>query len=114
VKLDPDVERVLRHLGDGATVNHARIVLELIKENRTAVLPIVEDHVTRLLESLAGVAELAERYGVSRQAVSNWAHRGMPSPVLTLASGPVYDVRQVDAWRVMKSHQNGAVNPDGA
>jgi len=56
----------------------------------------------RAVESthLAGVAEIAALYAVTRQAVSNWASRNadFPAPVVDLAAGPVYDITQVKAW----------------
>jgi len=51
-------------------------------------------------ENLAGVAEIAARFGVSRRAVGYWvASTGFPAPVATLAAGPVYDLTEVEGWR---------------
>lgn len=51
---------------------------------------------------LAGVAEIAALFLVSRTVVSNWDARrdrnGFPLPVCRLASGPVYDVNEVLSW----------------
>jgi hypothetical protein len=49
---------------------------------------------------LVGV-EIAKRLGVTRQAVSNWSQRypGFPAPVVVLASGPVYEMSRISAWR---------------
>lgn len=51
---------------------------------------------------LVGVAEIAERTGMGRPAISNAAHRrassGFPKPVQTLKMGPVYDWSEVKAW----------------
>lgn len=70
---------------------------------------------------LVGVRELAERYGVSRQAISNWAswspttaHKGpgFPEPVARVSGVPAWDVEQTDAWaartgRTIKSDERG-------
>jgi len=49
---------------------------------------------------LVGVAELADRLGVSRQRVSQLAkeHRGFPRPEADLASGPVWDESAIEAF----------------
>lgn len=50
--------------------------------------------------NLAGVAEIATRFGVSRRAVGYWVTAdGFPDPVATLAAGPVYDLTEVEDWR---------------
>jgi hypothetical protein len=51
---------------------------------------------------LAGVFELAQAFKVSSATVSS-ANRwpgiaGFPKPIVVLASGPVYDIRDVIAW----------------
>ena len=49
---------------------------------------------------LVGIAELAELFGVSRQAASNWRgrHDNFPSPVASLKSGPVWDMADISVW----------------
>ena len=49
---------------------------------------------------LVGIAELAELFGVSRQAASNWRvrHENFPSPIATLKSGPVWDMADIGVW----------------
>lgn len=49
---------------------------------------------------LVGVAEIAELFGVSRQAASNWRerHADFPSPVASLKSGPVWQLPDILAW----------------
>lgn len=57
---------------------------------------------------LAGVAEVARHMGVRRQAVCNWPvryPREFPKPVVILASGPVYLLSEVLAWRTR--HRTG-------
>lgn len=51
-------------------------------------------------EKLAGVAEVAEFCGVSRQAVSNWQTRGvgLPAPVCELDCGPIYYLPDIEKW----------------
>ena len=70
---------------------------------------------------LVGVRELATRYGVSRQAISNWtswspstAHKGpgFPEPVARPSGVPVWDVAETDAWaartgRTVKGDERG-------
>lgn len=50
----------------------------------------------------AGVAEIAQEFGVGRSVVSMWDFRratnGFPEPVARLAAGPVYDMTAVRAW----------------
>ena len=52
------------------------------------------------VSDLAGIAEIAARFGVTRQAVCNWVvrHRHFPQPVVILASGPVYDMKEIVRW----------------
>jgi chromosome partitioning protein len=49
---------------------------------------------------LLGLSEIAELAGVSRQVVANWRSRdaGFPTPVVALASGPVYDRSQIRSY----------------
>lgn len=48
---------------------------------------------------LAGVTEVCENVGVTRRGLKNWRDRnGFPPPVAELASGPVWDMRDVEKW----------------
>jgi predicted DNA-binding transcriptional regulator AlpA len=48
---------------------------------------------------LAGVSEVAEMLGVSKQRVSELAKtRGFPKPLVTLASGPVWPVAAIRSF----------------
>ena len=49
---------------------------------------------------LVGVAEIADLFGVSRQAASNWRerHADFPSPAASLKSGPVWQLPDILAW----------------
>lgn len=53
-------------------------------------------------EDLVGVREIAYECGVTRAAVVNWRtrHDAFPSPLVELASGPVFYWPQVYAWLV--------------
>ena len=50
--------------------------------------------------SLVGVAEIADMFGVSRQAASNWRerHADFPTPAASLRSGPVWELSDIVAW----------------
>ena len=50
--------------------------------------------------ALVGVAEIAEIFGVSRQAASNWRerHSDFPTPIASLKSGPVWELPDILAW----------------
>lgn len=50
--------------------------------------------------SLVGVAEIADLFGVSRQAASNWRerHADFPTPTASLRSGPVWELPDILAW----------------
>lgn len=50
--------------------------------------------------TLVGVAELADLFGVSRQAASNWRerHADFPTPAASLKSGPVWELPDIIAW----------------
>jgi hypothetical protein len=56
---------------------------------------------------IVGVAEIADALGVPRTTVSMWAHRraqsGFPSPMQTLAMGPVYSLAAVLAWHAART-----------
>ena len=49
---------------------------------------------------LVGVAEVADLFGVSRQAASNWRerHSDFPVPIASLKSGPVWELSDILAW----------------
>jgi len=49
---------------------------------------------------LVGVAEIAERFGVTKQVVTNWKTRrnSFPKPVVTLKSGPVWSWDALEKW----------------
>ena len=49
---------------------------------------------------LVGVAEIADLFGVSRQAASNWRERyaDFPQPAASLKSGPVWELPDILAW----------------
>ena len=51
-------------------------------------------------DELVGIGEIAQMAGVSRQAVANWRVRtaDFPSPVVELASGPVFRRSQIRSW----------------
>ncbi|MDE0394272.1 MAG: ParA family protein [Gammaproteobacteria bacterium] len=50
--------------------------------------------------TLVGVAEIAELFGVSRQAASNWRERyaDFPQPAASLKSGPVWELPDILLW----------------
>ncbi|MDE0712015.1 MAG: ParA family protein [Rhodospirillales bacterium] len=50
--------------------------------------------------ALVGIAEIAELFGVSRQAASNWRerHADFPPPTASLKSGPVWELPDILAW----------------
>jgi hypothetical protein len=95
------MEAVIRGLNfqpAGATIERIRAALESVVLTRADI--------DRFL-NLVGVRELAERYGVSRQAVSNWASwsastagkgPGFPEPVARPSGMPVWDLAATDAW----------------
>lgn len=61
---------------------------------------------------LVGVAEIAELFGVSRQAASNWRdrHADFPTPVASLKSGPVWELRDIAAWAEQRGMHVKAAN----
>lgn len=72
---------------------------------------------------LTGVREIAQAFGVSRQAVSNWsswssttAHKGPGFPnELGRASGvPVYDMDQIEHWHSNRVIDKGGRRPASA
>ena len=50
--------------------------------------------------TLVGVAEIADLFGVSRQAASNWRdrHTDFPRPAASLKSGPVWELPAILEW----------------
>ena len=54
----------------------------------------------KLMDRLVGIAEVAELFGVSRQAASNWRerHADFPSPTASLKSGPVWELPYILEW----------------
>ena len=56
---------------------------------------------------LVGVAEIADLFGVSRQAASNWRerHSDFPSPAASLKSGPVWELPNILAWATERGMQ---------
>lgn len=67
-------------------------------------LDMVRDHLesseTLYPSALVGTAEIAERAGVQLATVHSWRarHANFPAPVVRLATGPVWDWREVEAW----------------
>ena len=48
---------------------------------------------------LAGLAEAAELLGVNKRSASRYARRpDFPEPLARLASGPIWDADEVEAW----------------
>lgn len=55
-----------------------------------------------MLDNIVSTAEAAEILGMSRGHVSMLATRGtagFPKPIKRLRCGPLYDRRQIEAWR---------------
>lgn len=77
---------MLRALGAGGTVAEAERVLSVIEN----------------FSDMAGVAELAEDLGVSRQSICNWAAgrggTGFPAPLFKLRATPVWSRDAVRDW----------------
>lgn len=49
---------------------------------------------------LLGLAEIAEKYGVSKNSANAWTRRhDFPAPMALLKMGPVWDDSAVTAWR---------------
>lgn len=74
----------------------------------------------RVSLDLVGVKEIAERAGVTRDAVHKWRERhprSFPAPVAELSQGPVWDWRKVAEWLAQtgrgrkKSEPSGDMNP---
>jgi transcriptional regulator with XRE-family HTH domain len=53
-------------------------------------------------DDIAGLAEVAEALGVSRQAVSNWAagrsRPNFPAPLKKLRATPLYSLTEARQW----------------
>lgn len=50
--------------------------------------------------TLAGIHEIAEHFGVTRETVYYYRRRpGFPAPIADLAMGPVYSLEQVTEWK---------------
>lgn len=69
--------------------------------------------------TLAGIAEIAEEFGVARTTVStSWADRrertGFPEPVAVLNMGPVYDLAEVRRWYAAWTSSSSAHRPRGS
>ena len=64
--------------------------------------------------TLVGVAEIAELFGVSRQAASNWRerHADFPTPAASLKSGPVWELPDILAWANDRELQVKAAKAD--
>lgn len=63
--------------------------------------PAVNEAIRRTWRDMfVGTSEIAERFGVSRQRVSELArnHADFPEPLARLKSGPIYDKADVDAF----------------
>lgn len=52
------------------------------------------------LDDIAGVSDLAPRYGVSMAAVANWATRyaDFPQVLVHVGGRAIYSISEVDAW----------------
>ena len=56
----------------------------------------------------AGVAEVAEELGISRQRLAQLRQReGFPPPVVDLSSGPIWDLDHIRRWGAMSSRRAG-------
>ena len=68
------------------------------------------------MNELVGIAEIANLFGVSRQAASNWRerHADFPKPIALLKSGPVWELGYILEWAeargmAVKSSEAGVV-----
>jgi transposase len=69
---------------------------------------------TVAIKDIGGNAEVAEMCGVSTQAVSNWVARwdgrkDRPQPVKRIATGPLWDLREVAKWWNARLMEQGEV-----
>lgn len=58
------------------------------------------DNMTLNVADICSVCEIAERTGVSKQAVFQWVYRyyNFPKPVASLVSTTIYDINEVIGW----------------
>ena len=57
----------------------------------------------RRLLRLGGLKEVADRLGISRSSVSaRRKHPGFPKPLAELASGPVWDLAEIDHYHHLR------------
>jgi hypothetical protein len=84
------VARIRVALGDGATEAQARDVLAAL--NRAGVLEPAFD-----AERIVGLAEFAEIMNRTPQAVRSWV--GKPRTLVKLSCGPIWDRKDVEAFR---------------
>ena len=58
-------------------------------------------------QELVGLAEVAELFGVTRQAVANWRgrHTDFPAPAVELKSGPVWQLDTIQDWAALNGHE---------
>ena len=63
---------------------------------------------------LVGVAEIADAFGVSRQAASNWRERyaDFPEPAASLKSGPVWELPDIEKWAEQRDMQMKAAKEE--
>lgn len=55
-----------------------------------------------------GIAEIAQRAGVSRQTVAQWHARSkLPEPDARLAMGPVWRETTIEAWLAAREPATG-------
>jgi hypothetical protein len=78
--------RIRHALGDGASEDQARRVHRLLRE-----AGLLDPATIR--PELVGVAEIAERAGVSSPAVCQWK---LPTPIATLKQGRVWALSDVE------------------
>ncbi len=83
------VARVRAALGDGATVEQARAVRDML--HRAGIL---ETSAGTL--QLVGVAEVAALRGVTPSAISQ--RKDMPEPIVTLKQGRIWDLAIIEPW----------------
>jgi len=58
--------------------------------------------------TLAGLGEIAARFGVSKQRVSQLQKRpDFPAPLARLAAGPVWDMQDIEAWSSTWNRKRG-------
>lgn len=55
--------------------------------------------IRQVTHHLVGVAELAARWNISKQAVTNWRRKGLlPAPDVVLNATPVWREEDITAW----------------